>query len=34
MSELDSRLSELAGMPPAQLRSLWRDIFRKPDLRS
>lgn len=30
MSALESRLSELADMPPAQLRSLWRDAFRKP----
>lgn len=30
MSNLDPRLSELAKMPPAQLRSMWRDIFRKP----
>jgi hypothetical protein len=30
MSDLESRLSELAAMPPAQLRSLWRDTFRKP----
>ena len=30
MSDRESRLSELATMPPAQLRSLWRDTFRKP----
>ena len=30
MSDLESRLSELANMSPAQLRSLWRDIFRTP----
>lgn len=30
MSDLDTRLSELATMAPAQLRSLWRDTFHKP----
>ena len=30
MSDLESRLSDLATMTPAQLRSQWRDIFRKP----
>lgn len=30
MSDLETRLSELATMPPAQFRSMWRDVFRKP----
>lgn len=30
MSDLEHRLSELGDMTPAQLRSQWRDIFRKP----
>ncbi len=30
MSDLDTQLSELATMPPAELRSMWRDVFRKP----
>lgn len=30
MSDLDKQLSDLATMEPAQLRSLWRDTFRKP----
>jgi Protein of unknown function (DUF2924) len=30
MSSLDKRLPELATIPPAQLRSMWRDTFRKP----
>lgn len=30
MSDLDTRLAELATMTPAQLRSMWRDIFRQP----
>ncbi|WP_422344689.1 DUF2924 domain-containing protein [Parasphingorhabdus sp.] len=30
MSDLETRLSELVTMPPAQLRSMWRDVFRKP----
>lgn len=29
MSELDAQIRELATMPPAQLRSKWRDIFRQ-----
>ncbi|MEW4466327.1 DUF2924 domain-containing protein [Parasphingorhabdus sp. JC815] len=30
MSALNTRLEELAAMPPAQLRSIWRDTFRRP----
>lgn len=30
MNALDNRLAELTAMPPAQLRSAWRDTFRTP----
>ena len=30
MTTLDNRLAELTTMPPAQLRSAWRDTFKKP----
>lgn len=30
MSSLGSKLPELSGMTPAQLRSLWRESWRKP----
>lgn len=30
MSSVDQQLSELIAMPPARLRSLWRDTFRTP----
>ncbi len=30
MSAVDNRLAELMAMPPAQLRSAWRDTFKSP----
>ena len=30
MTGLDQQLAELMSMPPAQLRSLWRDTYRSP----
>lgn len=30
MTVLDDQLAELMAMPPAQLRSAWRDMFRTP----
>lgn len=30
MSELDRKLAELPSMPPAQLRALWRECWRRP----
>ena len=30
MSDLESKLAELHSMPPAQLRALWRECWRRP----
>ena len=30
MTELDRKLAELPSMPPAQLRALWRECWRRP----
>lgn len=30
MSDLDRRLAELSSLPPAQLRALWRECWRRP----
>jgi len=30
VSDIERRLASLPGMPPAQLRALWRDVWRRP----
>ena len=30
MTELERKLASLSGMPPAQLRAMWRDVWRRP----